>query len=53
MSILTFGTAVAAICRQYGLEAAQVILGTSTTDVTHVYAEVNRQRGMAIMEEIG
>jgi integrase len=41
------------IRRQYGLEAAQVILGHSRADVTQVYAERDETRAAAAMLELG
>lgn len=41
------------IRKQYGLEAAQVILGHSRADVTQVYAERDKERAANIMKEIG
>jgi integrase len=46
----TYGTIVR---KQFGLEAAQVLLGHSRADVTQVYAEANRERGMKAVELIG
>lgn len=39
--------------RQYGLEAAQVILGHRTLSVTEIYAEKNVSAAMKIMAEVG
>ncbi len=41
------------IRRQFGLEAAQVVLGHSRADVTQVYAERDLQRAKDIMRKIG
>jgi integrase len=41
------------IRRQYGLEAAQVILGHAKADVTQVYAERDLDLATRIMEEVG
>jgi hypothetical protein len=38
---------------RYGLEAAQVILGHSRTDVTQVYAERDLAKAVEVMREIG
>ncbi len=38
---------------QYGLEAAQVLLGHSRADITEVYAERDVARGVAAIEQIG
>jgi integrase len=46
----TYGTAIR---NQFGLEPAQVLLGHSRADVTQVYAEANRKRGMEIAEQVG
>jgi site-specific recombinase XerC len=39
--------------RQYGLEAAQVILGHAKADVTQVYAERDQALAAEIMQKIG
>ena len=39
--------------REYGLEAAQVILGHKTLTVTQVYAEKNVEAAARIMSEVG
>ncbi|MCC6798277.1 MAG: tyrosine-type recombinase/integrase [Candidatus Hydrogenedentes bacterium] len=41
------------IRKVYGLEAAQVILGHRRADVTQVYAEANRAKAVALIEQIG
>jgi len=41
------------IRKRYGLEAAQVILGHASADVTQVYAERDLQRAADIMREVG
>jgi len=41
------------IRREYGLEAAQVILGHATADITQVYAEVNREKAIGVIEKMG
>ncbi len=41
------------IRKRYGLEAAQVILGHATADVTQVYAERDLARAVEIMREVG
>ena len=38
---------------RYGLEAAQVILGHASADVTQVYAERDLQKAVEIMREVG
>jgi integrase len=39
--------------KEFGLDAARVILGHRTTTVTEVYAEVDQQKALAIMERVG
>jgi len=46
-------TAATEIRRQYGLEAAQVVLGHAKADVTQVYAERDAALGVAVMAKIG
>lgn len=46
-------TAATKIRREYGLEAAQIILGHANADVTQVYAERDIQKAIAVAEEIG
>jgi len=46
----TFATEVR---KEFGLEAAQVLLGHSRADVTQVYAAANRERGKDVIERIG
>lgn len=46
-------TAATELRKQYGLEAAQVILGHRTLTVTQVYAERNVEAAMRIMAEVG
>ncbi|MFO1065502.1 MAG: site-specific integrase [Pirellulales bacterium] len=41
------------IRRQFGIEAAQVILGHSSADVTQVYAEADREQAKSIAARIG
>ena len=41
------------IRRQFGLEAAQVVLGHAKADVTQVYAERDRALAVEVMETIG
>jgi integrase len=38
---------------RFGLEATQVILGHAKADVTQVYAERDREKGVAVAREIG
>ena len=35
------------------LEAAQVILGHASADVTQIYAESDREKAIAVMERVG
>ena len=46
-------TAATAIRKKYGLEAAQVILGHSSADVTQVYAERDLEKAVAVAREVG
>jgi integrase len=46
-------TAATKVREQFGLEAAQVILGHSRADVTQVYAERNVEAGRDVMGKIG
>jgi integrase len=46
----TFATRVR---KQYGLEAAQVLLGHSRADVTQIYAEKNEELATAVAAKIG
>jgi hypothetical protein len=41
------------IRKRYGLEAAQVILGHASADVTQIYAERDLQKAVEIMREVG
>ena len=41
------------IRREFGLEAAQVVLGHSHANVTQVYAEVNQERAAEVLRRIG
>jgi integrase len=41
------------IRREFGLDAAQAVLGHASADVTQIYAEVNHQRAADIMARIG
>jgi site-specific recombinase XerC len=45
--------AATSLRKQFGLEAAQVILGHRTLTVTQVYAEKNVQAAMRVMSEVG
>lgn len=46
-------SAATEIRRDFGLEAAQIVLGHSSADVTQVYAERDLQLGLRIAEKIG
>lgn len=46
-------TAATAIRREFGLEAAQVILGHSQANVTQVYAERDLAKGLEVAAKIG
>lgn len=39
--------------REFGLEAAQLLLGHAKADVTQLYAEINEAKAFQIMEKIG
>lgn len=39
--------------REFGLDVTRVILGHSSPAVTDVYAEVDREKAMAVMSEVG
>ncbi len=41
------------IRKRFGLEAAQVILGHASANVTQVYAERDLQKAVEIMREVG
>lgn len=46
-------TAATEIRREFGLEAAQVILGHSQANVTQVYAERDAAKGYEVARQIG
>jgi integrase len=46
-------TAATLLREQYGLDAAQVVLGHSSASITQLYAELNDEKAAAIMAEIG
>jgi integrase len=46
-------SAATAIRRQFGLEAAQVILGHSKADVTQIYAERDSAKAIEVVKRIG
>ena len=39
--------------KEFGLDIARVILGHSSPATTEVYAEVDRQKALAVMEQVG
>lgn len=39
--------------REFGLDIAQVVLGHSSADVTQLYAELDLQEAMAVVEKFG
>lgn len=41
------------IRNQFGLEAAQVVLGHSAADVTQIYAERDQQKALSVMAQVG
>ena len=41
------------IRKEFGLEAAQVILGHSKADTTQIYAELNEQKALSIIKKFG
>jgi integrase len=46
-------TAATLIRKQFGLEAAQVILGHAVADVTQVYAERDAEKARAVARQVG
>jgi integrase len=46
-------TAATLIRKEFGLEAAQVILGHTAADVTQVYAERDLAKGLSVAKLIG
>jgi len=46
-------SAATRIRREYGLEAAQTILGHATADITQIYAQVDREKAASVLREIG
>ena len=46
-------TAATEVRREFGLEAAQVILGHSQANVTQVYAERDLAKGVEVARQIG
>lgn len=46
-------TAATLVRKAYGLEAAQVILGHASADMTQIYAEKNADAARAVIKEIG
>jgi integrase len=45
--------AVTSLRREFGLDTARVILGHSSPAVTEVYAEVDREKALSVMERVG
>jgi len=39
--------------KEFGLDVARVILGHSSPAVTEVYAEVDREKALKVMEQVG
>jgi integrase len=39
--------------KEFGLDAARVILGHSSPAVTEIYAEADREKAMVVMEQVG
>lgn len=46
-------SAATVIRREFGLEAAQVLLGHARADVTQIYAEAKREKAMRVTAELG
>jgi integrase len=46
-------TAATEVRRQFGLEAAQIVLGHSKADITQIYAERDLAKGAAVAKAIG
>ncbi len=46
-------TAATRLRKQFGIEAARVILGHRSSAVTEIYAEVDRSRAVEVMAEVG
>lgn len=46
-------TAATALRKQFGIEAARVILGHRSAQITEVYAELDRQHAVKVMERVG
>jgi integrase len=45
--------AATSLCKEFGLDVARVILGHSSPAVTEVYAEVDREKAISVMERVG
>ena len=45
--------AATSIRKEYGIEAAQVILGHATADITQVYAERDKEKAITIAKKLG
>jgi site-specific recombinase XerC len=39
--------------KEFGLEAAQVLLGHSGADVTQIYAEADQEKAIAVAKAVG
>jgi integrase len=39
--------------KSFGLDVAQIVLGHATADVTQIYAELDMQRAIQVMESVG
>jgi integrase len=46
-------SAATRIRKQHGIEAARVVLGHNNLSTTEIYAEINREAAMRIMEQMG
>ena len=46
-------TAATKLRRRFGLEAAQVVLGHQSADITEIYAERDRELAISVMKEMG
>ena len=46
-------TAATRLRKQFGIEAARVILGHRSSAVTEIYAEVDRSRAVEVLEAVG
>jgi integrase len=46
-------SAATRIRKEFGIESARVVLGHSAANVTGIYAEIDRQRAVEVMRQIG